>query len=395
MTKMKYNDELNLFDILYIIWRGKIKIFLITAFCVIITYFYFLVNKPHLKAVSQIHPITTFEEEQYSKYNSFINYLDKKYSRFNNSFNNQVNDYISLNKFNDIDKKYLLDLFIEEMRSRETIIEAIRKFKLLNENEYSNNSSYLDAVDKLAYSLQIKPPRNVKGNLRGDIKNFWTIEININNSKKWIDALKYINNQANNKVRAYVNKKFDNSIKSNLYEIKFKLEELENQIKNAKNDYKKYLNNRLSFLNEQALIARELNIKNNTLELKTFNIFAIDDSRIETPNFYYMRGYQMIEKEIDLIKSRSYENAFTKDLNQLEKQKRNLVNNNSLNDIKHLFSETPIKNLKNFKAASIIFKDTKFIKKVIIINMLILATIIGMLIGATYVFFDNYLRSKK
>ena len=50
----------------------------------------------------------------------------------------------------------------------------------------------------------------------------------------------------------------------------FKLEDLNQRIEFAKNDYDIETSNRLAFLNEQASIARELNIKNNTLEVENF-----------------------------------------------------------------------------------------------------------------------------
>ena len=50
----------------------------------------------------------------------------------------------------------------------------------------------------------------------------------------------------------------------------------------------------------------------------------------------------MIEKEIELIESRNKKDAFTKNLLDLEKQKRDLLEDKSLERIEQLFNSTPI-----------------------------------------------------
>ena len=123
----------------------------------------------------------------------------------------------------------------------------------------------------------------------------------------------------------------------------FKLEDLNQKIEFAKNDYDIETSNRLAFLNEQASIARELNIKNNTLEVENFNTSSGGViSNLQTAKPYYMRGYSMIEKEIELIESRNNKDAFTKNLLDLEKQRRDLLEDKSLERIEQLFNSTPI-----------------------------------------------------
>ena len=137
----------------------------------------------------------------------------------------------------------------------------------------------------------------------------------------------------------------------------FKLEDLNLKIKNVKKDYITETDNRLAFLREQALIARKLNIENNTLEVENFNTSSGGViSNLQTAKPYYMRGYSMIEKEIELIETRTNKDAFTKNLFDLEKQRRDLLQNKSLERIEELFNNTPILSNNNFKAANIIYK---------------------------------------
>ena len=135
-------------------------------------------NKPKILAISEVMPITIFEEEFYSSYNSLINLINTEVDNENikkgkdvEKDRNKINSHSEI-IFNIIDKEFLLELFIEEIQSKDILVEAIKKFKILNENNYKNNSSYQDAINKLAYSVQLKQPRNALGNRRGEIKIF-------------------------------------------------------------------------------------------------------------------------------------------------------------------------------------------------------------------------------
>ena len=142
----------------------------------------------------------------------------------------------------------------------------------------------------------------------------------------------------------------------------FKLEDLNLKINNAKKDYDNETSNRLAFLKEQSLIARKLNIENNTLEVENYSTPSGVISNVQSEKPYYMRGYAMIEKEIELIESRNNKDkdAFTKNLLDLEMQKRALLEDKLLDRTEKLFNNTPIVIDNDFKAANIIYQDTEF-----------------------------------
>ena len=85
----------------------------------------------------------------------------------------------------------------------------------------------------------------------------------------------------------------------------------------------------------------------------------------------------MIEKEIELIETRTNKDAFTENLLDLEKQKRDLLADKSLERIQELFNSTPIVNGNNFKAASIIYKDTKYEASFSLIKAVLFSGIFG------------------
>ena len=176
----------------------------------------------------------------------------------------------------------------------------------------------------------------------------------------------------------------------------FKVEDINQKIEFAKNDYDIETSNRLAFLNEQASIARELNIKNNTLEVENFNTSSGGViSNLQTAKPYYMRGYSMIEKEINLIESRNNKDAFTKNLLDLEKQRRDLLENKSLERIAQLFNSTPIMNGNNFKAAKIIFKDTEYEASSSLVKAVLFSGIFGIIFGMFYVLISNAIQQRR
>ena len=102
----------------------------------------------------------------------------------------------------------------------------------------------------------------------------------------------------------------------------------------------------------------------------------------------------MIEKEIELIESRNNKDAFTKNLLELEKQKRDLLEDKSLERIEELFNSTPIVNGNNFKAASI-YKVTKYEASFSLIKAVLLSGILGIIFGMFYVLISNAIQQRR
>ena len=135
-------------------------------------------------------------------------------------------------------------------------------------------------------------PINVDGSQRGETRLNWTIEFEINDQEKLEDILSFINNKINKNIQNYLAINFSTTLNNLKLLDKFKLEDLNQKIEFAKNDYDIETSNRLAFLYEQASIARELNIKNNTLEVENFNTSSGGViSNLQTAKPYYMRGY--------------------------------------------------------------------------------------------------------
>jgi hypothetical protein len=110
--------------------------------------------KPSLTAKTEILPITIFENNLYSAYNSLLEPQTKR---------NDDEKILSEQRLNKIDKNYLLNLFLEELQTKEIIIEAIKKYQLIDQSKFNDEDEYFEAVEKYALSLDLLRPVNVDG----------------------------------------------------------------------------------------------------------------------------------------------------------------------------------------------------------------------------------------
>ena len=443
MKKKIKSDEIDLIEVIINIWNNKLKIILIASLFVLITSIYVKNSEISIKAKTEILPITVFENNLYSSFNSLL------------APQTQSDDIkiITQQKLNNINKDYLLDLFIEELKTKEIIIEAIKKYQLIDQSKFNDEDKYFDAVEKYALSLDLLRPVNVDGSKSGETRLNWTIEFKIIDQEKWEEALRFINNEINNGIQNYITqnfgqtlnnlklldqfkledlnqkiefekKEFDKKMKKFEMDLEFNLEDINVKIKNAINDYEVETKNRLAFLTEQAVIARALDIKKNTIESQIFSTQNSVIANVKTDTPYYLRGYEAIEKDIELIKNRQDKKSFVKGLLDLEKQKRDLEEDKtlqraernkvflekiltlenkrrdlleykSLERIQKLFNSTPIVSGNNFKAASIIYKDTKYEASFSLIKAVLFAGIFGIIFGMFYVLISNAIQQRK
>ena len=86
-----------------------------------------------------------FSEKNLSQ-NSINNYLIdlKQFLIFYNK-NENVNENENLDQINKI---YLLNLFLEELQTKKIIIEAIKKYQLIDQSKFNDENKYSEVVEK-------------------------------------------------------------------------------------------------------------------------------------------------------------------------------------------------------------------------------------------------------
>ena len=161
--KFKYNDEVNVLEIINYTWNNKFKLLLFVVFFVSITQIY-LILRPEVKQThissTKISPISIFEEAVYLKYNNYINLIslgeNKSTLRIENEAILLRENLINQKQFKQIDKSYLFKLFVEKFKERNFIKKLIIDYGLIKKNDFKNNEDYNRALVNLTKSIKIE-----------------------------------------------------------------------------------------------------------------------------------------------------------------------------------------------------------------------------------------------
>ena len=355
------NDEIDLIELFQTVWDGRWKIVRIAFLSLLgVVGFQFTQPAPSFVATTEIKPINSLEAERYTAINAL--------------------------GFFKVTPSLLFDLYKEQLEERVLFEDAIRKFGLLDASRYEDETAYNDAVIELAASIEILPPSNLDGKDKtADIRRYWELVFEFNDDDKWKEALRFVNDSASETVRNILTKKFETSLLVAKQKKSFETEDLIILIDNLLSDYDRKMSDRLEFFKEQAAIARKLGVAKNTIEAQTFSAQNGMIANFKTDTPFYLRGYEAIEKEIELVETRKNKEAFAKGLLELEQKKRALEQDKTLERTESLFALTPIASPNDFVAVSISVGATDFENKSMRLLMLALALVFGGMIGVMYV----------
>ena len=421
------NDEINLFELIQVLWDGKWKLALAIVISVVsaIGYLEVIHNKNIFTAITKIQPVGTLEENKYTILNNSLSTPVKRYLRYsannnnnnnNKNINNDNNAYpdknnkeiavpitdgskieMGLSNFFKISKEQLLEVYINELNEKKIFENAIRKFNLLDASQYSNEQIYNEEITKLAASIKILSPVGVskKAEKLGNVEvSYNTVNFIYDDAERWKAALLYSDKLANEAVRLNFTSQFNALLLVEKKRKDYKIEDLKTKIYNTINDFERVTSDRLSFLKEQAEIATELGIRKNTIEVQTFldQKVVLSDVRLDSP--LYLRGYEAINKEIEITKSRTNKKAFVTGLLSLEQELRTIEQDKDLDRKELLFASSPLANNKDFFAASMKVLSTEY-KYENNNKVLVISTLVGLIIGFFYIYISNSLQIKK
>lgn len=386
-SQKNYNNDVDLLSLLISLWEEKFKIlfFIILSFSITLIFLYLKPNKT-FTASTIIRPITSLEINKYVAINSYFS---------NNQFNlgtSLVSDsprkiidvnHGSSDLFGKINPEDLFSLYIETIREGTFFEEAIKKFNLLEKENYPTDYEYQDAVVKLASSAQLIPSEKryiINGEKHHE---FYTLRFEYDNTKKWRAALEFISQKSNEHVKRIVKNKYNINLQILKQQKSFMLEDLNSQITSSILLYDKKINNQLAILAEHSAIARELGIKKNLVETEQLNHDQI-----------YLRGYEALDKQIELINARTNKNRFIPNLVKLENHKRKIEKNMNIERLEKLLLETPLfKN--NFKSVLIKVASTKYRPHSNLNLYYVLSIIFGAIVGIIYVYTSKALKNRK
>ena len=325
-----YNDEIDLIALFKIIWDGKIKILLITLISFIVGFGY---NSQIPASYSMSLTINPYKNSEFIKFDNIRTFLKP----------NQLDKINQPKQSEKLNKIYQVR-FINELADYEEFLISIKNTKKVQEHfSKLNNENQEIKLFQYAKLLEINAPK----------KKEQSYIINFN----WHDP-----EEAKKILRETLNLTSKN-LKIDIHNELMTILEFEKKLI-LKTDTE-----RLEYLKEQSSIAKELNIVDNQIDNVNLSQSNVSLSINTADIAYYLRGYKAIDKEIELIKGRDYQNLKT-----IEQEI------NSLKDLEINYVEYNIYLLKTKS-----LKNTKLI--------LLTSILSGLIIGVFFVFISNALQS--
>jgi LPS O-antigen subunit length determinant protein (WzzB/FepE family) len=380
----KNDDEINLIDAILTIWNEKFKIILITLIFVSLGFVYINLLDNNNDETTSYEVSSQIKPSDSSGFMKYISTNDLLLSTELLFIQKDLDLYL-------VDNQTIFGRFIDEFMDHEELKSVLKK-NLFVKKQISQLSK-----------------KNKEKTLANFAQSFTILKQKDNNKKNYfivfnwhnVDEGKEIINETINLVLSNLKNLIIKDIEILIQIIKIKnsnkLQSLEmdlNIINQSYNEQQKNIDlKRIKFLKEQAQIAKELEIENNQLN----NIVGIEEN---LNNLYYLFGYKMIEKEIDLIQKREYlsakddvasQSAFTKKI-EINKVKRGITEKKLLNRIDILKNDKQSTwidyDLLNSETTPIEIKQTD--KKLI----LIAALSFGLIIGIMYVFISKMFQNR-
>ena len=227
------NDEINLIELMYVLWNGKWKIAVVVVISLIAVISYQSTKTNDFTAITEIKPIADLELIKFIEFNNLItntninsntNTNTNTNSKTNTNTNSNTSTNTNINtigtsesgntvvKINKITGLSLLNMYINVLNEKLVFEDAIRKFNLLEASQYNNEQEYSEAIIRLASTVKILSPPIRKKNLETSYSTYSTINFEYHDEEKWKSVLTYVNEFTNKLVKQILTQEYDNTL---------------------------------------------------------------------------------------------------------------------------------------------------------------------------------------
>lgn len=334
------NDEIDLIEVLEILWDGKWIIGSVSAAALLIGSAYIVLTPNKFDASIVVRPLDAAETDRFQVINdAILNLTDGSSTTI---------DYISSNS--------LIADFTETLLQRETIVQAAQEHQLIADGSYPNEATYEAALRKFAFTLDIQPvdtpapTRNDASNLTTAWQITWQANDSYISDAFIATALSLTNEAARDRLQQRLLAKLEQFQRINTRRASQLRQEIENKLQ----DYQFEVNDRLAYLSEQASLARVLGIEFG-IEGRTENAYfaqGVGSGTVNISNIMtYLNGYQALEQQISILSSRENFEAFVPGLRGLQSELRSLEQDASIRELLAAVETSPLSNLSEFRAA--------------------------------------------
>ncbi len=375
-------DEISLGEIFSAIWDGKWLIFLIVLLSTAIGLAYIALAPNKFALSLELPPLT---EKDFLAYKS-LNNLKSANANANAKIDGNPDD-----TFFYITKDYLLELQIEQLRTSDALLNAIKNHQLIDQRNFEDTQKYERALYAKVRDFKFITPSE-KGGRNKSSSEFWSISYEGVNEEAVLGVIDDVLRETSSSVRSYLIDAFNRKVDLAHKDHEIALKDLDFKIRNAKAEYEDKVFQRLQYLKEQSNLARSLGIKDDQLGIKPTTSATSIIANINSDIPFYMRGYLAIDQEIIQINSRQNPESFIPELIGLNSELRKLKNDETIERARAVFAASPI-NSESFKTSAVALRDVDIIYQKKPTLILALSVILGGMIGIFAVFIRNAIRS--
>ena len=359
--------KIELSEVLDVFYKEKKSLTYILIFFFIIGLSSFFIIKETYQASLRVSLLTKSEVLQYSLLNNSLSAMttnrfstgykvesilsetlglkENSFANINIQMENIDEDGVSNNDLTTnfhIDEKYLARAFIEVINDRKLLHEIIKKNIQLDD---LSASIYIRDNFGIDYAVLTSEESELTGK---KYKDYYVITLKSKNKSDVENIFRDLVNVSNMKVWQLVNQSFSIFLDNELDSKNILLTDLKNKMDSLRQKYFDQLNSRISYLSEQLIIAKEIEQTS-----ENFNLMEkVYEKDYEKDSKDYLRGYNALLKELELLRSRDDHDLFIPELSVVKLLYRDINSNNFIERAQKAFKNTPANDLETFKTVN-------------------------------------------
>jgi len=364
------SEKVDLPKFLFQVFDGWVKVIIFIFFTVSIFFFFFKDNT--FVSRTPLSPLFNDINEEFIEINLILDESSKFYSK-NNRLDEKKDTFLEFKKFSN---KTLFDDFLKIITRKENLQKIAIKSGIFKKSDFKDETSYRKAVLEFVSSISIA--KSVDIDIDIDLNSTILIQ-KYHDIDKWIHFLDFLKREINFLITS-----------SNIKLLQMYL----NQIRSYEESEIAKLVIKKNILNEKNILKTKSDISklNNFSEIARSNNIEFGKN-LTTLSPYYLRGYKVIDQEIEFMEKTFSTELFDDSLQNIHAQELYLLQNSSHKKLKKLISKLE-ENLINSKKINfdinmteISFADNKI--------KFIISIFLGMVIGVFFVYTEASIKEYK
>jgi LPS O-antigen subunit length determinant protein (WzzB/FepE family) len=288
----------------------------------------------------------------------------------------------------------LYSLFIDELRSKRKVIDAVRNSALLNEDDFSNAEAYDLEAQKFAAEIKLDRLEARRNSTSDDDFRNWKLSFNARNEANIRDFLSILTFGIGDDIRKNILAEYDVLIGNLERQFDFEKDDLAIKYSNLIADHKVDIERNLAFLEQDLILAETLGIVDGKQSLEFFDNktsvipYSTENGARAEGSFAvvanspprYLKGSNAIRKEIELQKTRIDDKQFVSGLLSIDRRLRAIDQDNRIERLRAAIATSPLSDEK-FEVVSYYNGAATVKKQFSLILFLFVGAVIGGLIA--------------